>query len=75
MNYPTTSVQTVLNFQGKHWNIVRLNPISNQTIIYDGDGPCERLDTASWISSGSQIPVIEEIQPPTYTAPLSIILS
>ena len=74
----TSSVQTVFNFQGKHWNIVRLDPISNQTIIYDGDGPCTQRSTnqmASWISLGYRIPVIEEIQPPTYTAPLSIVAS
>jgi hypothetical protein len=74
--HSTSSVQTVFNFKGKHWNIVRLEPISNQAVIYQGDGPCRQLSTAhvaSWINIGYRIPVIEEIQPPTYTAPLSII--
>jgi hypothetical protein len=72
--YPSSSTQTVFSFQGKHWNIVRLEPISNQAVIYLGDGDCTQLGTSdveSW-SIHYRIPVIEEIQPPTYIAPLSI---
>jgi hypothetical protein len=72
--YPSSSTQTVFSFQGKHWNIVRLEPISNQAVIYRGDGDCTQLGTSDverW-SILYRIPVIEEIQPPTYIAPLSI---
>jgi hypothetical protein len=72
----------VLNFQDKAWNIRELVAISNQAVIYQYQysqiqvGTCVQMSPSqveSFIAQNYRVPILEEIQPPTYIAPLSIV--
>jgi hypothetical protein len=69
--------QSVLNMGAKAWSVSTVRPLSSQARIYStSTGPCTRLSTSqisSFESDGFRIGEVTEIQPPTYTAPLTIV--